>query len=491
VKWTKVALVLVIPALVLLFLGQSVRPPTVEAKPISIITINPTLCITLSSSLDWDRDGDVDHDDAVAAFGHCDNLDDASRLAELTTTLGGDPAHPKPEDFATVDMDGGQMHELDGLLFVIAFVGNDEPVSFYADEGVFPASGNSIWTCVADEDCNNDGVKGDGVAVAKLTPGLNIDRGPAIVRVRQGMLEIDEEYTVVGEPWNIEVSTMKPAIQDGAATCELFTDTPSFMAVLGAAEKAPLIATVTDSDGTPVTGALVAWEVDDPDKAKTANLPLVPTLVSDLGTAAPQVLCGQDDTGKVNVTAKITTGHAELDLMLDVRARPRHANVEVDVKGAPANMVLSASPGSLVCDGTATSTISATLTDAEGNPVLDGNVVRFEAKALGIVSPIEAKSVGGAATTTLTPLSAIAKGVAVRATLLRPEAEEADVDLPTPVPEPTPTPTMKEISVPDIEKSILVECASSSEAPGPEVPIASAVPAIAPPSTGDGGFLGP
>jgi hypothetical protein len=153
-------------------------------------------------------------------------------------------------------------------------------------------------------------------------------------------------------------------------------------------------------------------------------------------------------------------------------------------------MVLSVSPSSLVCDGTASSTVSATLTDAEGNPALDGNTVRFDVKALGIASPIEAKSAAGAATTKVTPLSDIARGVTVKATLLLIEGEEQEVD--EPEPGPTPTPTIEEVLVPDIEKSILVECASAPGAPGvpaPGAPAAGGAPAISPPATGDGGYL--
>jgi hypothetical protein len=80
--------------------------------------------------------------------------------------------------------------------------------------------------------------------------------------------------------------------------------------------------------------------------------------------------------------------------------------------------------------------------------------------------------------------------VTVKATLLLIEGEEQEVD--EPEPGPTPTPTIEEVSVPDIEKSILVECASAPGAPGvpaPGAPAAGGAPAISPPATGDGGYL--
>jgi len=173
----------------------------------------------------------------------------------------------------------------------------------------------------------------------------------------------------------------------------------------------------------------------------------------------------------------------------------------------PTDMVLTATPGSLVCDGTASSNVSAALTDAEGKPAIDGTPVRFNAKALGIVSPIEAKSVSGAATTALTPLSGVAKGVAVRATMAwQPfdweELLEDYRDLIDPVVladlESTDPP--KEVSWRQVEEeerpladvllegSLLVQCTESA-APGvPAVPVAPTAPAISPPATGDGGY---
>ncbi len=49
--------------------------------------------------------------------------------------------NPKPEDFLPVDKDLGHLHEKDGVMYFLAFVTNDDPVTFYADEGVFEVSG--------------------------------------------------------------------------------------------------------------------------------------------------------------------------------------------------------------------------------------------------------------------------------------------------------------------------------------------------------------
>jgi hypothetical protein len=81
--------------------------------------------------------------------------------------------------------------------------------------------------------------------------------------------------------------------------------------------------------------------------------------------------------------------------------------------------------------------------------------------------------------------------VTVNATLFLTEGEEVEVEV-EPTPGPTPTPTIEEVLVPDIEKAILVECASAPGAPGapaPGAPAGSAAPPISPPATGDGGYL--
>lgn len=481
-----------ISAFVLVMFTNNIHSPPVEAKPTSIVTINWTLCFMLTASEDWTGDGLITPADSSKALFDCTNLGAESTFRNLVGVLQGVPAadveDPQPEDFVDVDQEGGQLHEKDGSLWIMAFVGNDTPVGFTADQGVFSASGRSDLRCgpepspdydFQEEDCNGDGVKGDGVVVALLEPPVS-DRGPATVRVRQGMVEISEPYVITGEPWDINLTAMKPSIQGGAADCVMFEGTEDFLAALGAAEKTPISSTVTDDDGTPLTYAIVTYELDDPDKGITA-MPLVPSLATALGVASPNLVCGQEDAGTLIVTATIATGPAP-GVEVNPSARVRDAEVEIEVLGPPVDMTLSAAPASLVCDGTATSTISATLTDAEGNPAVDGNVVQFESRALGLVSPREVKSAGGAADTTLTPLSGIARGVVVKATLMLPELEVND---------PLDTEDDEAILVPAIEKTILVECAAPAPpappAPGPPAP--APPPVIQPPPTGSGGYL--
>jgi hypothetical protein len=392
-------------------------------------------------------------------------------------------------------------------MFFLAFVNNDSPVAFYADEGIFETTGTSSVACgpsgppdyqMIDEDCNGDGVKGDGVVVAKLTP-TGGDRGPATVTVRQGMLELEEPYTIVGEARHISLNVVEPTIQTNAPDCVMFS-AETIGGVLGSPERTVLIATVTDDDGTPITGALVAFKLDDPDKAIFAlappKAPVTPSLdLQSLGLGAPNVLCGGEDPGKVTITAKLTSGTVELGVSLDGGAAAKTTKGEATVQDTPSEMVLTADPPSLVCDGINSSTVSVALTDSAGNPAVNGNHVHFDVKALGTADPINATTADGKATTTVKPLSGITGGVPVRATLMLPvyvpEEEKEPTATPEtePTPGPTPTPVGEVVFEPStVEASLLIPCSETAPA-APAAPGAQPVPAIAPPATGDGGYL--
>jgi hypothetical protein len=523
-KYTKIALLVVIPVLALLFLGTNLRLPAAHATVTKVLTITRTNCVTLTGNVDWNGDDFIDDSDGPIGFSVCSSLETESNFRTLTRVLGGDEDNPKPEDFAKIDLDAGQAHELDGIVFVVAFVGNDDSVGFYADSGIFPISGHSIALCsalpganFAEADCDEkSSTVGDGVVVAQWVPS-GAERGTGQFRVRQGGVEITADYQIVGEPDHISLKSIDTAVQTGAPVCELFTDVPGFLARTTEPETSVLVATVTDSDDTVITGALVAYTVDDTDKANVAipaplRAALTPSLdLQALGLGSPEVLCGTDDAGTVKITASITKGDDVLpnNLKLDPNAKVRHASIEVPVQSPPETMTLSAVPPNLVCDGTASSNVSAKLTDGDGEAVVNGNLVHFRVVALGSVNPIDGRTTDGAATTAVTPLSGAINGVLVRATWMR---HMVDGSTPTPVPTPirtatpappevataTPAPTITpapagtaepidlEFVASDVEQTMLVNCDQSGAVPeGPAAGSPGAV--ISPPSTGDGG----
>jgi hypothetical protein len=123
------------------------------------------------------------------------------------------------------------------------------------------------------------------------------------------------------------------------------------------------------------------------------------------------VVCGLDGSGQVEVTMEIVLGPQSVGL------DPAHGEdtftFTLDLVGEPANITLAANPGTIGCDGIATSTVSATVTDAEGNLAINGTEVRFDVQVLGTANPIVATTTDGIANTTVTPLAIEATGVPV------------------------------------------------------------------------------
>ncbi|MDE3097389.1 MAG: hypothetical protein KGK07_15485, partial [Chloroflexota bacterium] len=134
----------------------------------------------------------------------------------------------------------------------------------------------------------------------------------------------------------------------------------------------------------------------------------------------------------------------------------------VTVTGAPATIALTASPAAIPCDGTATSTVTAKITDSAGNNVVDGTSVTFSVVALGTANPINTTTTGGSASSVITPLSGNTAGTVVTVTSGSAAA------------------------------SILVGCQPSLATPSAvaAAPTATPVTGVTAPNTGTGGYLG-
>ncbi len=156
-----------------------------------------------------------------------------------------------------------------------------------------------------------------------------VDRGPATFRVRQGSSEISLGYTVVGEPWEIELIAAEPSIEMGAVDCDYPQTEAEWSSTLADPKKTVLTAQVFDSDGTPVTGALVTWESEDENKANTTTWIGVTDDGGAAGVGARDVLCGATTTGTVAVTAAIIEQHSGEGQRLDPGAREDTDIVEV------------------------------------------------------------------------------------------------------------------------------------------------------------------
>ena len=143
-----------------------------------------------------------------------------------------------------------------------------------------------------------------------------------------------------------------------------------------------LIAVVADPLSIPADGysyAIITATVTDPDGQPAPQGTKV-TFVTNLGTfgnaAETYTVTLADDSGKTSVFLRGTTaGTATVTATVDgITSTPVTVTI-YDV--SPAAIELQAMPTSILGDGQSTSTIHATVTDGNNNPVLDGTVVTF------------------------------------------------------------------------------------------------------------------
>jgi hypothetical protein len=424
------------------------RTTEVEAKPTDILALNPVIVNALS--------------DATCAPA-CD-LAVPADLLDVADSDGDGDGNVEPSDFEGLDLDADQLMEISGALWILVFVDDDDAVTVDPKANldfVEDIAGNNdgdlqcdaAGTDITEEDCNEDGVADDGVVVGTLVNDTADPGDVEEIEAEQEGIYLELDVNVVGEPDEIEVATFPdPAdVQAGftGGDCEDL-DLGDFMDETGAVEVAGFAAQVTDGAGTALTGVLVEWDSDDVDVAETWTDPASDTVTvdSDLGPWAFNFGCGVDP-GATEICATIDSGAGDIETEC----------AAINVFGEPADMALTAAPGEIVCDGVNSADVTATVTDADGNPVVDGTAVRFDVVALGTAFPITAETAGGMASSTITPLSDIGAGVTVL------------------------------VSAGDAEASIRVDC-SEPPPPPPPPPPATPEPGIVPPPTGTGGYLG-
>jgi hypothetical protein len=339
------------------------------------------------------------------------------------------------EEVARLDLDANHLHQEDGSVLIVLFVDDDDPVRFETDAGEFKVTGSlfdQAFLCDqpspgsqsmrVDEDCDNDGIDGDGLLYAQLD-GRDFPQGTGTVRAisHSTLIQLAElQFTIVGEPDEVSASILESSILEGIdpddpEACELPTDVAGFTAALGDPQKAVIIARVQDEDGKDVANAWVKWIVSDPAMAKV-GVGETPTLdLGSFGIGAPQVVCGLAGTGEFELTLEIVFGPQGL-LALDPAFHFDSFTFPMTLVGEPANISMTAAPAQLNCDGVVGSTVSATVTDADGNLAVNGTEVRFNVQVLGTANPIVATTADGVATSNIVPLAVRDTGVPVVAT---------------------------------------------------------------------------
>lgn len=381
----------------------------------------------------------------------------------------------EPSDLETQDgYDGNQIGEnctaaaIQCTLLVFAYVDDEAPVTFDPPAGLQTLENGSInWVCDdegagEDEDCDDVALppnNGDGVVVAHLLNDT-ADAGDSLeVQVDQETITVSDDVNVVGIADDVEITLVEDVIQTSDSSTDVSDciDDGDVLDSLGEPNITTAIITIVDSDGEPLARQSAVVVSSDKDVAEigkgtpggaTGNTGQ--TIVVGDAIAQYVVICGDTDTGTSDITATIfPTLPAE-----------ESASAEITVVGAPDSVALTASPAVIACDGTQTATVTAVVTDSDGNNVADGVDVRFSVVALGTANPINTTTTDGTSTSVITPLANASAGVTVSVSAGNGDAEA----------------------------SIRVDC--SIPIPAQPTPVTTPVGTIGPPDTGSGGYLG-
>ena len=202
-------LLLAVLAVVGLSYGSTAGIRQAQARPTAVLALDPAVVNAFTQA---------------ACAPACDLTDPLDLLAVAEVDGDGD-GNVEEGDFAAVDLDGDQLGAESGVLWIVAFVTNDGYVHFDADEGVFSETGSSQVDCQSgftDEDCDDDGVTGDGVVVTTLAGAGLADLGSAIVTVSQSGIDVEMDYTVVLDATGSVSGTLLDADDNPLQGCHVY-----------------------------------------------------------------------------------------------------------------------------------------------------------------------------------------------------------------------------------------------------------------------------
>lgn len=355
----------------------------------------------------------------------------------------------------------------------------------------------------ADNDCA-DGTdallggdtNGDGVVLFHvLVDTVGASAGDTkTVFVSQEAVEQDFDINVVGPANDVKLKLVESLIETNATTANVTacrgTEPLSGAGATGVGDADAVLAptstvawaVVTDKDDTPLTRVPVIFKITPPEGTEIARIG-VGSIDTDLDetvtgntyftlqpentalpTAAYAVICGGKQTGEATIDAAINVISCSLTACTILSSQD-HSSADITVGGAPSTNVLTAEASTIKCDGSEKSTVTAKVTDSNGDNVADGVPVNFSVVALGTANPINTVTKDGVATSVITPLSNSSAGVTVIVS-----AGDSDIK-----------------SV--VQTSVRVDCALPLNT---QAPPAAPTPrgGIAGPDTGSGGYLG-
>ncbi len=417
-----------------------------------------------------DEDGDLEIED-FSTFEHYD----ASQLSDACT-------------YTAVTTDGGIVAAVPSFgctMLIFVFVDDEKPVTLDNDSGItslqaLGAATDFICdtdgdgsTLGQDNDCSDTiPSNGDGVVVFHVVNAdgaSGADRGDEkVVRASQEAVEQATTLTLVGIPDDVELVLAEGIIGTNGSVsasnaCAANTDVTE---AIEPAESTTALVTLEDQDNVLVTMWPVALAVDPPgDDPSVAQLGNDSNTLEDIDTnTAVTINPGDDLPIGFYIVVCGGSGTGETELKATSLTDGSVARADLTVVGFANATALVAAPAEIKCDGSETSTVTATITDSDGNNVADGTEVTFSVVALGTANPINTTTTDGIATSVITPLSNSSAGVTVIVSV------DNGSDAST--------------------VSIRVDCALPLEtqptlAPPPTVPTGP----IAPPDTGNGGYL--
>lgn len=462
-------------AVAAIVLGFGVRGATQTAHA-DADAVNVVGCEFLLGVIDGDPDDAVDTGTDVAPACYAPLTD--VEVGLIADAVGDEDGELEIGELDELDgYDGNQISdsctgglEIYCTLHVFVFVDDEAPVTIDPDGSeleIFQDTAASVYTCSTDaEDGDCDATipdNGDGVVVFQLTVRGGVgggEQGDTVpVTVRQEDVEQDFDVNIVGDANDISLTLVEDVIMENgstSATSACVTDSDVTDAI-DPPEQTLAIATVLDSDDTelarvPVTISIPA--ADDPEIATIGdNTAFSLVAGEDLPTAFYAAICGGEGPGETTVTVSIDDAEVNIDSDDDDSA-------DLTVVGEPATINATVSPQEIQCNGTNSSTVTATVLDSDGNNVPAGVEVNFSVVALGTANPInEDTGSDGTASSTITPLSNASAGVTVI------------------------------ITAGDAQTSVRVDCAIPL---GPTAPAGTPTQTgtIGPPDTGNGGYLG-
>jgi hypothetical protein len=256
-----------------------------------------------------------------------------------------------------------------------------------------------------------------GVATSVLQVPIGMPEGPFTVSAIAGSVSGSATITVVAGS-----GTVNPDVPPGEPAAITLGASPTHIQVAGTGgtELATVIGRVFDNNGNPLSGVTVHYQVVAAESAAgAAILPVTTPVPTSSPTPIPTTLCAADDPVSVSDVAGVA--------VIQVHAGPQPGPVTVaacadtTIDGVPSPIseqqtvvTISSGPASHVGisisqkfsnnnDGTLLTVLSASVTDAQGNPVEDGTGVFFAVLTNGPDDPAQNVVLSGSAVTDAEP----------------------------------------------------------------------------------------